>query len=172
MPSTVESRTDIARAVACYNRASFNNRLPPVTKIRFYTGAPDKLRAACLLSNKAMQSGLRVMVSTPDEAMTTTLDKMLWTYPGIAFMPHGRTSDPAAATLPVLVDHLSDNFPHHDLLISLHPTTPAFFSRFEHLVEIVGLDDEDKRLGRERFALYRNRGYELQHFDLSQNEGV
>lgn len=141
-----------------------------MTKIRFYTGAPDKLRAACLLSNKAMQSGLRVMLSTPDEAMTATLDRMLWAYPGTAFMPHGRSDDPAAATLPVIVDHASDAFPHHDLLISLHAAPPTFFSRFEHLVEIVGLDDEDKRLGRERFAFYRERGYELTHFDLARSE--
>lgn len=166
------SRAGIASAAACYNRASINDHAPSVTKIRFYTGAPDKLRAACLLSNKAMQSGLRVMVSTPDEAMTATLDKMLWTYPGIAFVPHGRLADPAAATLPVLVDHLAADFPHHELLISLHPTPPAFFSRFEHLIEIVGNEDEDKRLGRERFSHYRNRGYEMQHFDLSQNEGM
>lgn len=141
-----------------------------MTKIRFYTGAPDKLRAACLLSNKAMQSGLRVMLSTPDEAMTAALDKLLWTYPGTAFMPHGRSDDPAAATLPVIVDHASDGFPHHDLLISLHAAPPAFFSRFEHLVEIVGLEEQDKQQGRERFAFYRERGYELTHFDLARNE--
>lgn len=143
-----------------------------MTNIRFYTGAPDKLRTACLLSNKAMQSGLRVMIATTDEAMTAALDKMLWTYPGIAFMPHGRNDDPAAAELPVLVGHDSEHLPHHELLISLHPATPAFFSRFAHLIEIVGQDDEDRRLGRERFAFYRDRGYALQHFDLAQNEGM
>jgi len=143
-----------------------------VTKITFYSNAPDKLRTACLLSNKAMQNGLRVMVSTPDEAMTTILDKMLWTYPGIAFMPHGRCDDALAATLPVLVDHRHDALPHHELLISLHPATPAIFSRFERVIEIIGQDEEDKRQGRARFKFYKDRGYELTHYDLGSSEGL
>lgn len=142
-----------------------------MTKIRFYTGAPDKLRAACLLSNKAMQSGLRVMVATPDETMTAALDKLLWIYPPTAFIPHCRSLDAAAADTPVVIGQDADALPHHELLISLHPVTPPYFSRFDHLIEIVGLEDEDKRTGRERYKFYKDRGYELRHFDLSQDEG-
>ncbi len=142
-----------------------------MTKIRFYSGAQDKLRAACLLSNKAMQSGLRVLLHTPDEAMAEAVDKLLWHYPATAFIPHCRSNEAAANEMPVVVGCDADGLPHHELLISLHSVTPPFFSRFEHLIEIVGLDEEDKRLGRERFKFYKDRGYELQHFDLSKDEG-
>lgn len=142
-----------------------------MTKIRFYTGSTDKLRTACQLSHKAMQSGLRVLLHTPDEATTEAVNKLLWHYPSTAFIPHCRSHEHAAQEMPVVVGHDADALPHHELLISLHSITPPFFSRFEHLVEIVGLDEEDKRLGRERYKFYKDRGYELHHFDLSKNEG-
>jgi len=40
-----------------------------MTKVDFYTGSEDKLRTACQLSHKAMQSGVRVILSAPDAAI-------------------------------------------------------------------------------------------------------
>ena len=139
-----------------------------MTKVDFYTGSTDKLRTACQLSHKAMQNGLRVLLHTPDEAVTESLDKLLWHYPATAFIPHCRSDAPEAADMPVLLGHDGATFPHSELLISLHTECLPFFSRFERLIEIVGLEEEDKRQGRERFKFYKDRGYEMRHFDLSK----
>ncbi len=138
-----------------------------MTKVDFYTGVDDKLRTACHLSHKAMQSGLRVLLHTSDEATTEALDKLLWQYSVTAFIPHCR-NDEAAAEMPVVVDHRGENFPHNEVLISLHTVCLPFFSRFERVLEIVSQDAEDARLGRERFSFYRDRGYEIRHFDWSK----
>jgi len=137
-----------------------------MTKVDFYTGSTDKLRTACQLSHKAMQNGLRVLLHTPDEATTEALDKLLWHYPSTAFIPHCRSHEAAAHDMPVVVGCQSETFPHSELLISLHTTCLPFFSRFSRVIEIVGEDAEDARLGRERFSFYRDRGYEMRHFDL------
>lgn len=137
-----------------------------MTKVDFYTGSTDKLRTACQLSHKAMQNGLRVLLHTPDEATTEALDKLLWHYPATAFIPHCRSHEAEMDKMPVVVGHQGDAFPHSELLISLHTTCLPFFSRFDRLIEIVGEDAEDVRLGRERFGFYRDRGYEMRHFDL------
>jgi DNA polymerase-3 subunit chi len=139
-----------------------------VTKIDFYTGTDDKLRTACLLSHKAMQNGLRVLLHTPDQATAEMLDQLLWQHPAAAFMPHCLSSDQAAAEMPVIIGHQPEPFPHSEVLISLHTTCLPFFSRFERVIEIVSQDAEDSRLGRERFGFYRERGYEMRHFDLSK----
>jgi len=139
-----------------------------VTKIDFYTGSTDKLRTACQLSHKAMQNGVRVVLSAPDMATTDALDKLLWHFPATAFIPHCRSDAGETAQWPVLLSHDNDRFPHHDLLISLHDECVSFFSRFERVIEIISPDDEDSRLGRERFKFYRDRGYELSHIDLSK----
>ena len=139
-----------------------------MTKIDFYTGSTDKLRTACQLSHKAMQNGVRVILGAPDAATAEALDKLLWHYPATAFIPHCRSDAEEAAQMPVVLNHSGDEFPHHDLLISLHSACVPFFSRFERVIEIIRNDAEDSRLGRERFKFYRDRGYELRHIDLSK----
>jgi len=142
-----------------------------MTKVDFYTGSEDKLRTACQLSHKAMQNGVRVLLHTPDETTANKLDKLLWHFPATAFLPHCHSHDAYAATMPVVIGH-DDIFPHSELLISLHGECVPFFSRFERVIEIVGTDAEDSRLGRERFKFYRDRGYELRHIDLSIHDAV
>lgn len=142
-----------------------------MTKVDFYTGSEDKLRTACQLSQKAMQNGLRVLLHVPDEGTADKLDKLLWIFPATAFMPHCRSHDAEAATMPIVIG-LDETFPHSELLISLHNTSLPFFSRFERVIEVVGTDDEDAKLGRERYVFYKDRGYELRHFDLRQKQGA
>jgi len=138
-----------------------------MTKVDFYTGSTDKLRTACQLSHKAMQNGLKTVISLPDAASCEALDRLLWHYPESAFIPHCRSDAEESVRTPVLLDYNSVTFPHHDLLISLRSECMPFFSRFDRLIEIIGTDQQDSSLGRERYKFYRDRGYELRHIDLS-----
>ena len=142
-----------------------------MTKVDFYTGSEDKLRTACQLSQKAMQNGLRVLLHVPDEATADKLDKLLWHFPATAFMPHCRSREADAAAMPIVIGN-DESFPHSELLISLHNVCLPFFSRFERVIEIVSQADEDARLGRERYGFYRDRGYEMRHFDLRPKQGA
>ncbi len=108
------------------------------------------------------------MFSTPDAATSHALDKLLWEYPANAFIPHCLSTVAETETMPVVINHDDEKFPDHELLISLHSQTVNFFSRFERVIEIVSTDEEDSRLGRERFKFYKDRGYEIRHFDLSK----
>ncbi len=139
-----------------------------MTKVDFYTGSEDKLRTACQLSHKAMQNGVRVVLSAPDAATADALDKLLWQFPATAFIPHCRSDAAEAEAMPVVLDCGSERFPHHDLLISLHDECVPSFSRFERVIEIVSQDAEDSRMGRERYKFYKDRGYELSHTDLTK----
>ena len=139
-----------------------------MTKIDFYTGSTDKLHTACQLSHKAMQNGVRVVLSAPNAVLTDALDRLLWHFPATAFIPHCRSNAEEAGQMPVVLNNGSEKFPHHELLISLHDECVSFFSRFERVIEIVGNDAEDSNSGRERFKFYRDRGYELRHIDLSK----
>lgn len=140
-----------------------------MTQIDFYTHVGNKLQTACMLSAKAFARGLRVLVYCPDAETATRFARMLWTQPAIAFVPHCAPQDPLAAVTPVIVDHEGTTLLHQEVLLNLRPNPPAFFSRFERLVEIVTLDEEDRRAARERFRFYRDRGYELRSHDLSKS---
>jgi DNA polymerase-3 subunit chi len=68
---------------------------------------------------------------------------------------------------PIVIDYLGTAPAHDQVLLNLRPEWPPLFSRFQRLVEIVSLEDEDRRLARERFKFYRDRGYEIRTHDLS-----
>lgn len=138
-----------------------------MTQIDFYTQAADRLHTTCRLVAKARSHGLRVTVFCPDRELAAKLDRMLWAVPATGFLPHCTPDDPLAAVTPVLIDGSGATHLHDELLINLHGEWPAFFSRYNRLAEIVGTDDNDRGLARERYRFYRDRGYAIRTHDLS-----
>lgn len=142
-----------------------------MTQIDFYTKVPDKIHTACRVIGKAMASGMRIMVLTPDAATTEEVDRLLWTHPATGFIPHVRARHRLAAVTPVLVDHDLSGVDRDELLLNLRLDTPEVFSRFQRLVEVVSVDDGDTVAGRARYKYYRERGYEIRVHDLSKSSG-
>ena len=137
-----------------------------MTQIDFYTNVSDKLSMACRIAAKAYGLGNRTLVLCPDSEVAARVDRLLWTSPATAFVPHCATSDPLAADTPVLIDHRGDEPQCDQVLLNLRAERPPFFARFERLVEIVSLDDDDRQSARERYKFYRDRGYEIRTHDL------
>jgi DNA polymerase-3 subunit chi len=138
-----------------------------MTQIDFYIHAEDKQRTACRLAAKACAQGMRTMVYCPDADSARRFDRLLWTVPPTAFVPHCFPDDPLAAVTPVIVDAEGTDLKHDDVLLNLRSERPPFFGRFRRLIEIVSLDEEDRRGARERFKFYRDRGYDIRTHDLS-----
>lgn len=141
-----------------------------MTEVLFYTHAEDRQQTACTLTLKALARQMRVMMLTADAAASERLSRLLWSVPATGFLPHCRSEDRLASVTPVIVDHRIEPLVHDQVLINLRPEVPAVFSRFQRLVEIVGLDDEDKGAARERFRFYRDRGYEIRTHQLGNAE--
>ena len=137
-----------------------------MTHIDFYTNVADKLGTACRIVAKAYGLKHRVVISCPDAESAQQVDRLLWTTPATGFLPHCAASSPLAASTPVIIDHGVAEPVHDELLLNLRNEWPAFFSRFERLIEIVSLDDEDRQHARERFRFYRDRGYDIRTHDL------
>jgi len=138
-----------------------------MTSIDFYTHVADRLEVAAKLVAKAFAQHGSVRVLTPDPATTDALDRALWLKPPIAFLPHCRVGSALAGQTPIWVDHVDDHPGPAVVLINLQPMPPPFFSRFERVAEIVGLDDADVTAGRNRYRYYRERGYELRSHSLA-----
>ncbi len=139
-----------------------------MTRIDFYSNAEPKLQVACQLAAKAVQQSLRVLILAPDETTARAIDKLLWSVPATGFLPHCMVRDALAPETPVLIARDCDTLPHDEVLLNLGADSPAPFSRFRRLIELVASDDEDKQAGRDRFRFYRDRGYEIHHHDLSR----
>ena len=139
-----------------------------MTRIDFYTKVADRLQTACALCAKAVARRLRVLVLTSDEDASARIDRLLWTHPPTGFVPHVRAGHRLAGVTPVVVDHDPVDIDRDDLLVNLRPDTPELFSRFQRVIEIVGMDEDDARAGRVRYRFYRDRGYEITVHDLGQ----
>jgi DNA polymerase-3 subunit chi len=139
-----------------------------MTQIDFYTNVADKLATACRIAAKAYGLGHRMLVLCPDREVASRVDRMLWTAPATGFIPHCAPTDALARETPIIVDATGENPLGDEVLLNLRAEWPPFFGRFERLVEIVSVDEEDRRAARERFKFYRDRGYEIRTHDLRE----
>jgi DNA polymerase-3 subunit chi len=140
-----------------------------MTQIDFYIHVENKLQTLCTLAAKALAKNVRIMILTPDTDTTERVDKLLWSQPAIGFLPHCSSQHRLAPVTPIILDHVAEPVVHEQVLVNLCDACPPLFSRFERLIEIVGLDEADRERARNRFRFYRDRGYEIRTHDLSQS---
>jgi DNA polymerase III subunit chi len=139
-----------------------------MTSIDFYFNAPDRLQVACRLAGKAMKQNQRLLIYAPDSESAARIDKMLWTWPAIGFVPHCAVHSPLAAETPVLIG-AGEETPHGcEVLLNLGAECPPHFERFGRLLEIV--DEQSVEPARERFRFYRERGYKISSHDLAREQ--
>ena len=138
-----------------------------MTTIDFYFNATDRLQVACRLAGKALSQQKRVVVFAPSPELAQKIDRMLWTWPAISFVPHCMAEDALAAESPVVIAADGRSAPGGDVLLNLAEDCPEFFERYDRLLEIVSTDDADRNSARARFAWYRDRGYAMRSHDLA-----
>lgn len=138
-----------------------------MTQIDFYTHVNDKLHTVCQLVAKAYERKLKVLVFTPDSSTSSKLDNMLWTASAIGFLPHAIAGTVIAMETPIIIDHRGEDIAHDDVLVNLRNEWPPFFSRFQRLIEVVSVEENDRLAARERYTFYRDRGYPIKSHNLS-----
>jgi DNA polymerase-3 subunit chi len=142
-----------------------------VTRVDFYVlpaGTADPVLTACKLCEKAVGQGLAVYLhAAPDVA--EALDGALWSYRQGSFLAHEpwRGQPVTAPVPPVLIGELEPPASHYQVLINLAEEIPAWFSRFERVLEIVCGDEAARSRSRSRFKSYRDRGFPLQTHELA-----
>jgi DNA polymerase-3 subunit chi len=138
-------------------------------EVHFYSHVADKFATACRVTAKARVQGLRVLISLASPEQTEKLDKLLWVAPALSFIPHCLSGHELSDMTPVLLRHelTSDAA---DVLINLRDDTPADFARFYRLVELVGMDDDERATGRTKWRFYRDSGCILHNHSLSEQQ--
>lgn len=139
-----------------------------MTEVAFHFNAPDKLAYVCRLLRKAVGAGARVVVTGESQTLRR-LDALLWTFSPTDFVPHCLQHGDATqvAHSPVILAESTQDTPHHQVLLNLGEPVPGGFERFERLIEVVGLDDEERQVARSRWKHYADRGYAITRHDLA-----
>jgi DNA polymerase-3 subunit chi len=145
-----------------------------MTEVAFHFNMPDKVAYACRLVRKASRAGTRVVV-TGEAALLRALDTELWTFSPLEFIPHchaGHADAQVLAASPVVLADAPRGVPHHEVLVNLGGPVPEGFERFERLIELVSLQEEDRLQARARWKHYKDRGYAIVRHDIVAREGA
>lgn len=142
-----------------------------MTEVAFHFNAPHKWEYACRLLRKAVARGTRIAVTAEADALGR-LDRMLWTFSDVDFLPHCASGSPPdmLSASPVVLCETADAAPHQQLLVNLGAAVPAGFERFDRLIEVVGGDEADRLSSRMRWKHYKDRGYAIARHDLAPKD--
>ncbi len=154
-----------------------------MARIDFHSNVNDKLEYACRLTRKIWntisegQPGRNIVI-VGEQSDLKKLDKLLWTFSSVDFLPHCFIDDEAVVETPIV---LTDDFvflalasiPHSDVMIHLGmrmpETVPALVARFPRIVEVVTVNEAEQLAGRNRYKSYQDLGHELHNFDQSKS---
>lgn len=140
-----------------------------MTRVDFYVLSSSEAQrrevTACRLAEKAWRKDLRVFVHTTSREQAKELDDLLWVYRQDSFVPHCLVRQATGAESVLIGDGAQPNR-DSDVLINLTDKVPAFFAKFERVIEIVGSASEQRQAARERYRAYREQDCELQSHTL------
>ena len=103
-----------------------------MTDIAFHFNVGEPLAYACRLLRKAYGAGAHVTVVGPEAALAD-LDRALWTFTALDFVPHCRSNAPATVrerTSIVLAPDAVAAQGHADVLLNLGDGVPSAFEQF------------------------------------------
>lgn len=118
------------------------------------------MRFACRLAEKAFKAGHRVYIDAIDAQQAQHLDDLLWTFSDTSFVPHrcADAGDRDRTPDPVSIGHGCPPAGMADVLLTLRPDAPEYFSRFERVLEVVDGDAAERTSARQRYRFYQDQG--------------
>lgn len=114
------------------------------------------------LVEKLYRDKHEVLIHTDDESTAREIDQLIWSAHDISFIPHELVGNGEAA---VMIG-VNDEIRHGDVVVNLAEDTPAFFSHYPRIVEVVDPDPALKRQSRNHFKHYQANGLEIHSHDL------
>lgn len=157
-----------------------------MTQIDFYILAENSHRdmnhMVCRLCEKALAQKMNVLIYTSSATQAQQLDDLLWTFKPDSFIPHynqfNELEDDDSYSYPVLICTETDAdditsignkkimSQYKQLLINLTSNTPPFFQQFERIAEMVGKNNDEKEIARNRYRYYKQKQLTLNKYDL------
>lgn len=143
-----------------------------MTEVSFHFNVPDRAHYACRLLRKVTRQGRAVVVTGP-AATLGALDRALWSFEPLEFLPHVYLRPGAAPAgrlraTPIWLMENAANAPHHDVLVNLGAEAPEGFESFARLVEIVSAHEAERADARLRWKHYASRGYAIQKHEVGE----
>ena len=143
-----------------------------MTELRLYHGvaAPIALLVK-LLVKRLLPQRQSVVVMAVDHAQASEIDKQLWTFSPITYVPHAIIGDGCPDQIPVTIAYPESSTPPvRDVLISLVPQVQDFACYLHYITILEQQLDELEQL-HEKLCAYQGRGHRLEDFNMSAAHG-
>lgn len=142
-----------------------------MSAIAFHFNVAERSSYLCRLVRKARRNGARLVI-TGERAQLDQLDRLLWTFDPLEFLPHwkGRSAadlPPRLADTPTLLLDQVQDVPQAQVLINLRDQVPQGFESFGRVIEIVSRDGPDRDAARERWRTYAAAGHPIERHEVA-----
>jgi DNA polymerase-3 subunit chi len=147
-----------------------------MTQVDFHFNATDKWLYVSRLLRKANAQGKRVGV-WGDLKSLHLLDQGLWQLGATDFVPHCLITETAECVKRSSVVMSEDwtqlrQVNGLDVYLNLNHSVPSNLNQLARLIEVVGLDDEDKATARQRWKHYTQLGFHINRYDLAASSAA
>ena len=126
------------------------------------------LSYVCKLVRKAYKNGYRAYIRTENEQDMKQLDKLLWTFSELDFIPHSLL-DTENRQEPVIIGMIGHEGANKTVLINLSTKLTENYSSYSRVFELIANDPAAIAAGRERYRTYRKMNDELSNHHVTAN---
>lgn len=142
----------------------------PVAEFIALQAPQERLLLVCQWTLHCYRKGRTVAVRVAEEREARRLDKLLWTFADMSFLPHAVARSASEPVLePVLIYCVGEEVGEADVLFEAAGGEPLeSFERFPRIYDFAEVYDEELRsISRRRYSAYNDAGYRMRFVDRS-----
>ncbi|MBR0129269.1 MAG: DNA polymerase III subunit chi [Neisseriaceae bacterium] len=132
--------------------------------VSFYTHISDIPLFICRLLRTVYDKHTDIAVRCATVEQCLWLNQQLWVFDANSFLAHELWADNPACTAPIVLFSPDDDFAQCEIATVLNLSAqPCLMPHFTRVVEIVGADESSLAAARQRFRLYKDAGFVIDH---------
>ena len=135
-------------------------------EISFYHFTCEPLEKALpRLMEKVYSSNKHAVIMAADTEQVEALNKSMWTYATMAFVPHGSQADGFADQQPIWLTTKEENPNNAEILVLTNGQQTDFVEKFSRCLDVFdGNDRNAVQQASERVSTYKNKGYDVTYW--------
>tara|TARA_B100000945_G_scaffold97292_1_gene76131 strand:+ start:2734 stop:3168 length:435 start_codon:yes stop_codon:yes gene_type:complete len=132
------------------------------SRIHFYNiqDASNSIKSICKIINKYYKEGYKVAVISDNDDIIVSLDKDLWTFEQISFVPHCTINnlEPDCNVILISKNHVDEKTYLRDFDVIMNLSDDLCDFKYENKIylEIVTSNDKQKERAREKYKYYKD----------------
>ena len=130
----------------------------------------DVNQSICKIIKKYHEIGHRILVSSSNTKLLDDVNKLLWTFEQLSFIPHSTNLDldPLTPVLLTETGYKNDSIIKKDynVFMNLDDQAKTDYHNHEIVVEIVCVEEQQKKLARDKYLYYKKNKLNVVHENL------